>query len=273
MTIKFTTLFNTKPSIIHANGGFSDSVTQFTNKIGIRYVSLQRYASHFQNIENLVQFVTTEPLEKTKFGPFYNNKDSRLLIVTWNNKTSKGITEQFANAWGVDCCNLIKAGSEFQTIYKITSLLENLKYINTPYIMGLDANDVMILEHPTKILDRFIDRFESNGYKMLINAETNDYPSNMTKIEYEFTDSQWHFLNSGAYIGTKEYISKFLTKALLYYPELDNQHNDKHCLDQGCFKKAYQDSQINHEVILDYKCEIFLCLYGCNTNDIKIQIN
>ena len=95
-----------------------------------------------------------------------------LTIITWNNTDIKGYCEQSLEKLGLDYLVLGKGKKIWQNINKITTALEIIDLIKTPYVMALDCFDVIVLRNPYEALVKF----KAMDCEMLFNGEKIYYP-------------------------------------------------------------------------------------------------
>jgi len=262
----FNKIKNTYPSIIHANGVWHPTVKNILNKANLRYVQGEIFECFYENDQEI-------SLKSEIFNFNKNNEklDPSIGIYTWNNKAfrQKWIFEIICEINNLQYTNLINS-KEFKTFDKLTSINSELKRLkstnsNIKYLFCADSKDVLFTEHPNKFINEFL---INQNKKMIVNAETNDYPNNITMVE-QTNLLPFKFLNSGAYIAEINFLEKFTDLCLSFKEEYSNYlRHDLHALDQALFKKAYEC--LKNECTLDVNSELFLCLYGCDASWIDI---
>ncbi len=86
---------------------------------------------------------------------------------------------------------------------KITFNTEVVKKIDTEYIMFLDAADVIALAGPDEVMERYF----NIGHPWVYCTEKNIWPpDSFEETDYPPSESSYRFVNSGGYIGKREYI-------------------------------------------------------------------
>ena len=130
---------------------------------------------------------------------------------------------------------------------KIDNILNIIDSISTPYILCLDAVDVLL----SYDLSDLIDRFKSFDCDILYNASITNYP-NICK-DFEETESGFKYLNSGAFIGKIEYIKEF-------YQYIKSLGDFSEFSDSDQFKVRLARQKYNIKV--DTECFIFQTLNG-----------
>ena len=263
----FNKLKNTYPKIIHANGAWDNSVKSILEKIDLKYIN---------PIDN-AYFVYNDSEINSTHDIFIFNKNniplnSDIGIYTWNNRLykDKWLFELICEINNLTYTNLIdkKEFTTFDKLYTINQEVKRLKSINSPikYLFCCDSKDVFFIEHPNFFINDFL---IEKKLKMVINAETNDYPNNITNIEKN-NPMPFKYLNSGAYIAEINFLEFFTDYAISITEQYRSQYlHDPHCLDQLLFKKTYEI--FNNDVLLDCNTDLFLCLYGCNQDWIEIN--
>lgn len=108
------------------------------------------------------------------------------------------------DASGVDFVNAVYINTEnWKNTDKIINILKAIENIETPYILCLDAIDVLCSDDLSDLLSRF----KSFDCDILYNASIINYP-NICK-DFEDTETNFKFLNAGAFIGNVEAIKNF----------------------------------------------------------------
>lgn len=123
---------------------------------------------------------------------------------------------------GVKYINAIPDNLKFwKNPAKIKYLVQAIENVKTPYVLCLDALDILCVDDLSDLLPRF----EKFGCDMVYNASKLNYP-NICQDD-EDTDSAFKFLNAGAFIGKTSAVKDFykhLIKTELYneYKGFDN---------------------------------------------------
>ncbi len=143
------------------------------------------------------------------------------IVLCWN-KTIKPYTAQCLEHLGItDYVVLGQRIIDWKNVYKLNLVLDYLKTrCKTEYVLHLDATDVLLVDDPQILLDRFLQYYNCG---VLFNAEVHCHPnddfSHEAKLFEEKTYSQKHrHLNSGCYIGRKDAIIKVLQEAIAILP-------------------------------------------------------
>ena len=211
-------------------------------------------------------------LENLSDKKFKNHDD--LLILTWNNFKTSPLEECLIKR-NLSFEALGKDINIWNNLNKFTLNLEAIQNSNKKYIMGLDANDVLVVRDPKFI----VDEFEKNDCELMFNAESFFYP-NFMDIRYylenkKFQDSigktKYRFLNSGSWIGKRDFCLKFFEDCsnIRIWEMFDctgrmKLFNCDQSVVHSVFKKYYPKVQ------LDYFCKIFFNIALINPNEIKI---
>lgn len=219
-------------------------------------------------------------LEKKESGGCRKETKDNISIITWNNTGIKGCCELSLDNLGLDYLVLGKNIRNWRNINKITSALEVIDSIKTPYIMALDCFDVIVLRDPYEALEKF----KSMDCDMLFNAEKIYFPdyglaatgyysiTDKWKIfEANIENSVWKYLNSGALLAKTEFYKEFLINCLQRYNTL-NEDRESFPLPKDPFYKKYpaykisdSDQLITHwmhydyypKIKIDYQMKIF----------------
>lgn len=177
-----------------------------------------------------------------------------LTIFTWNNgHEAMGIFEKSMEHLGIPCM-ILGAGVENWQNSKHKPLLtyEALKNIKTKYIMGIDSRDAILIDDPNKILQLFLKNFDCD---LVFSADLMNWPNiaEFKKFEDKCAESfksDYKYLNSGAFIGKRDFCLDFFKKASETEPAKQAPKAD-----QGIFKRIFMD--YFPKVQLDYHCQLF----------------
>jgi hypothetical protein len=256
-------IFSTSPLIVHA-----PAFAYFSKKM-IVHDALNQYWTPI--VRNLDRVSPTICRKETK---------DELTIITWNTKETKKYCEISLDKLGLDYLVLGKNVGNWCNINKITTALEIVDAIKTPYVMGLDSFDVIVLRDPYEA----VEKFKTMDCDMLFNGEKTYYPDCglMVTGNYAITDkwkkhemslakSEWKFLNSGAFIVKTKFYKDFLTKCLERHDIIMNDAKSLPLPQDTLFKKYFNlkinnsDQLIAHwmhydyypRIEIDYKMEIF----------------
>jgi hypothetical protein len=191
--------------------------------------------------------------------------ESDLTILTWNNKKEASLVERSLEIFGVSPMILGKEIENWKHKDKIRLAAEALLNIKTEYVMGVDAFDVVFLNHPELVLRKFKDMKKS----MVFNASSGQYPKIQKQLDFERSltaNSIYAHLNAGVWIAEIETARKFwnLTNSQKIENEASSLIKEDICYEQ------YRDSEqlrakiafkLLHPIVsLDYQCEIFQCI-------------
>lgn len=177
-----------------------------------------------------------------------------LTIFTWNNgHTAMGVFEKSMQHLGIPCLVLGKGIKDWQNSkHKPLLTYEALKNIKTKYIMGVDSRDAILIDDPQKILDRFLSDFNCD---LVFSADLMNWPNIAEFKKFEDncaknSNSDYKYLNSGAFIGKREFCYDFFEIATKTPPTPKAPKAD-----QGILKQVFMD--FYPKVQLDYHCKLF----------------
>lgn len=136
---------------------------------------------------------------------------------------------------------------------KITFYTEAVKKLGSKYVMFLDAADVIALAGP----DEVIETYKELDHPWVYAAERNIWPRGSFKPDdYPPSESRYRYLNSGAYIGDREYIIEI-------YRDWTNNwtaNYDAFWSEQFWVAQNYMRDQ--DSIRLDTGCKLFQCMAG-----------
>lgn len=170
-----------------------------------------------------------------------------LMVMTFTNSPNQGTLEK----------QLIKnkqphlvLGRDFKVwknAYKTGIALNALESVQQPFILILDGFDVCY--HAD--LRATIHLLNESGKKLVMNGDRGIWPRDL--IDKQYTDYQraigrgrWRYINSGAWITTREYGVEFLNKCLALQGDTYSDQPPYHWV-------FYQ----NPDIGIDYDCKVF----------------
>lgn len=186
---------------------------------------------------------------------------TQLTVITWRTRPTPSVTERSLERWGVPCLTLGRYLPEWRNDMKLYLNVEVLEGVTSAYVMGLDADDVLVVTEPHHILAAFRE-FDCD---LLFGAEKESWPSVpfLTEFEASISESAYAYLNSGAWIGKTDACRSFFRDCL---DEDDGDIIAAHPVratfrdDQGRTRKTFR--RYHPATKLDYHCRIFQSLWA-----------
>ena len=217
---------------------------------------------------------------KTKKDNKRTTEFEEIDIITWNNK-EKGIFEKSLESKGWKYHLKGSDQKKWDNYKKFDYNVEVCKSSKKKYIMGCDSHDVIILSD----MEEIISKFEKSKSKMIFNCERFFYPDFDEPEIKKWKDnenkrgqgSKYPYLNSGAWIGEREFVLEFFEKCKPL-----KVYNLFNCDNYPPLKKEFigcDQSIVHHvlldypEVKLDYTCEIFMNIANMEDSDIEFEVN
>jgi hypothetical protein len=256
-------IWKTSPLIVHAPG------LQHSKEKNFIHMSFNPY--WIPIINNWEQESPTLCRKETK---------DELTIITWNSTGIKGYCEKSLERLGLDYFCLGKNIKKWCFLDKITTVLDIIDSIKTPYVMALDCFDVIVLRDPYEA----VEKFKKMNCDMLFNGEKNYHPDfglmatgtyaitdQWKKYEISMAGSEWKFLNAGALIAKTKFYKDFLIKCLERHEAIKKNPESLPLPHDPVYKK-YPDYKISNDdqlishwmhhdyhpaIMIDYKMEIF----------------
>ena len=183
-----------------------------------------------------------------------------LTILTWNSRPTKSLLERCLDARGIPHVVLGKHVSKWRPQVKPYLNAEALSRIDTEYVMGLDADDVLLVSCPSTILEAF----KSFDCDIVFSSERNSYPKVPSLYEFEksIAESEYCHLNSGAWIGRRAACQRFFRETanednadILAAHPAKHVHRDDQGITRKAFRRHYPAAR------MDYQCRMFQNLY------------
>lgn len=188
-----------------------------------------------------------------------------VTVLTWNSRPAKGVLQECLDWRGVPYLTLGRTLEWWRNCYKIYLTADALRRVTTPYVMALDADDVLVLSPIGEILETF----QAFGCDIVIGSEKHSWPDvrSLARFERSIAQSEYCYLNSGAWIGRTEACARFFQDC--QDADLGEILNDKSNMtilydDQGRTRQAFRRNY--PAVQLDYQCRIFQSLFKVPTS-------
>ena len=227
--------------------------------------------------------------EHTKFIQKPNDK---LTLLTWSVKDEEFLLGRVMKDMGCDdYLNVIlleKKDGQINWTDKISKTLEFIKDIDTEYVMGMDALDVIpSSDEPMSLWDNIVKLFEEYGCDILFNAEQYNWPSSkghgttlgsdnslMKELELveefykrmynDYFESPWIHLNSGCWIAKRDSMIEFYTEVVELIERNSYKPNYK---EEGFFGGDQGFVRVLSKkwfprLSIDYSCRIFQTIAG-----------
>lgn len=184
-------------------------------------------------------------------------KPSDLTIITFNNTKEKMLLEQRLDASNTEYVLLGKEVEKWTNPHKIELLKDYLPFVKTEFVLVLDCCDVVI----SSDLSNIINDFKTFNCNVLYNASSVIYPAekHYSAIEETICDDFFNHLNSGCFIGYKDYCLDLYTEAHKFEDEITKEH---HYSDQIRLKALYVKRY--PEIKIDSKSKIFQLFHWKN---------
>lgn len=219
-------LFNSRPLVVHAQGS-------------------HELKPHWRPIRDAFFSAPSRHLTAPK----------DLTIITCNNgHEAMGILERSLAHLGLSC--LVRGQGIHPWInsqHKPQVLAEALREIQTPYTLYADSRDAILLDDPSVLVQRFEQSFKA---ELVFGADRMSWPPirEFKKFEDalpEAGDSEFRYLNGGAWIGRTEFCREFFEEAARTPPLPEVPDSE-----QGILRKLFMHH--HPRVQLDYRCELFM---------------
>lgn len=179
-----------------------------------------------------------------------------LKVFTFNNRPVPMLLEQVAAQHGVQTTVLGRTVQYWVNRLKIKLCLDFLEHVEEPYVLGLDDDDVILLQDAPQLA---FNRFLQNNCKALYNASSVAHPnvSKYKEVDVQLVpDSIFAHLNSGCFIGETKFLREVYREAAAYN-DADTQLHFKS--DQVKIRPIYH--KLFPDLKIDSRCEIFQILY------------
>jgi hypothetical protein len=139
----------------------------------------------------------------------------------------------------------------WQNHWKIKYTYRFLQEVTTPYVLSLDAIDVLATADLTGLVDRFL----KMDCDILFGATTRPHPADMRDLETELTP--WKYLNAGTILGKTEALKDFFGDCDALADELNETHYNNEQRIIKTIRRNYPNAKC------DVQCELFQTVGGC----------
>lgn len=183
-----------------------------------------------------------------------------LTILTWSDRPAKRLVEQCLDRWGATSVRLGEELPKWRPDMKVFLNADALTRVESEYVLAVDADDVLVVAPPQKILADF----QPFGCDIVFSGEKNSYPRMpyLEAFERSIAESFYCHLNSGAWIGKTEACRRFFRDCLdEHRSDIVPSHPVAHilCDDQGVTRKTFR--RYHPAVKIDYHCRLFQSLF------------
>ncbi|HEY0980940.1 MULTISPECIES: class I SAM-dependent methyltransferase [unclassified Schlesneria] len=179
-------------------------------------------------------------------------------LLTWNGgdrpEKPNGILESSAARFGCETLVLGQTVRPWVNGKKLQLTADALAGVTTEFVVGMDSGDVLLVDHPDVMVQRFREHFSCD---LLFNATGSDcWPPRPEFIMYEQQRPAArcaqgrHWLNAGCWVGRTEFCRKYFRDLASFAATSESGH-----CDQTIVKMTWP--QWYPRVQLDYGCQIF----------------
>jgi hypothetical protein len=179
-----------------------------------------------------------------------------LTILTWNSRAESGLLERSLDHLGIPY--IVKGRGIDDWINsrdKPRLTVEALHEIDTPYVLAVDSFDAIVIDDPLRLIADFNTHFDAD---LVFNGGKINWPNVADFRRFEdglpgAQDSEFRYLNGGAWIGRLDFCRRFFAEACDTPPA--SLHTDS---EQGILKQLLP----RHvpRVRIDYRCRMFQTL-------------
>jgi len=180
-----------------------------------------------------------------------------LTILTWNHGSPSckpnGVLEKSLHLLGVSPVVLGGGLAKWKNLCKLRLTADALQEVATPYVLGADSADAVVLDDPSLLVERFEAHYTC---ELLFNATGPPcWPDLPEYVAYESSRplaavaQGRHFLNSGVWIGHTGFCRTFLT-ALAQEPPVRGFEWSEQAVIKRAWPRWYPHVQLDYRAIL-----------------------
>ena len=138
-------------------------------------------------------------------------------VITWSSYDHETLLERCMGRLGVPV-TVLRPDGEWTNVEKINLLVDYLPKCKAKYVIGLDADDVIMIDSPDSIIERWKETYPES--KLLYNGGHQRWPKrycpptrDCDRFEQVTFEGKWSkHLNAGAWVGEREYVLEFYKK-------------------------------------------------------------
>jgi len=177
-------------------------------------------------------------------------------IITWNSRAEPGLLERSLDHLGIPYIAKGRGIADWTNSRDKPRLtLEALGEIETPYVIGIDSFDAIVVDDPALLIPRFENDFDAD---LVFNGGKINWPNVADFKRFEdalpgAAESDFRYLNGGAWIGRLDSCREFFAEACRTAPH--PLHTDS---EQGILKQLLP--RYVPRVQVDYRCRMFQTL-------------
>jgi hypothetical protein len=174
-----------------------------------------------------------------------------LTILTWNNGSpGMGVLERSLDHLGIPCRVTGQGIADWvNSRDKPRLTCEALESITTPYVLGVDSGDAILVDDPSHLIALFESRF---GCDLVFGADKINFPT--LKVFKDFEDSlpgaaesEFRYLNGGVWLGRTAFCRELFAEVCRTPPVASRP-----AAEQGILKQLFP--RYHPRVQLDYTC-------------------
>lgn len=194
-----------------------------------------------------------------KYNPSKEDNIEDLAIITWNNKESS-ILEKCLDSKNLNYFSLGKKQKKWNNFLKFDFTLDFLKKNNFKYVLAMDSFDVIVVGKIKNVFDKFL----VSNKKIIFNGEKKFYPDlnisyfiDCKKFQEETEIFYFKFLNSGVWIGERNFCIDFFEKCIeiknrnpVSVEEFDKINNCDQSIVHYVYKYFYPQCSIDSRCIM-----------------------
>jgi hypothetical protein len=217
-----------------------------------------------------------------------------LTVITWSIPNEEFVLGRCMEKLGCrEDLHVISFTKPFEWIGKVTKTLNYLKYIETPYVMGLDALDVIPSTDEGNLWEEILKHFKEMDVDILFNAESSSWPDegHGTSLERDhpliiklndskgieegvyrdMLKSNRCYLNSGCWIAKTDKMIEFYMDVCNLIKEYPKSKDSESYFggEQGFVRAIVPD--FFPKLIIDYESKIFQTIVGMSEDNITIH--
>ena len=203
----------------------------------------------YQSFQRLCQAAWSQPRRRARCD--------ELTLLTFNTgeRPAKpcGVFERSCHRFGMAPVVLGRGARNWRNVAKLRLLAEALKRVRTPYVMAADSCDVLLLDSPAVVLERFKQHFACD---LVYNTTGSGcYPDLPEFIRYESSRPMAavahgrHWLNAGVWIGRTEFAREYYA-SLAASPLIPGYEHSEQAVVKREWPKWYPRVQLDYLAIM-----------------------
>jgi len=188
--------------------------------------------------------------------------DISWAVITWSTSESKSVLEASLACFGGAPIVLGRDSiGQWENRHKLDLTVTALSMLDVDVVIGLDAYDVVLLDHPSEI----VNRFKRMPWDIVFNASPKPWPADhaeplvQASLDHEYDlRGKYRHINAGAWVAKRSAALSFFQRAAA----VDTSASVYPWSEQIAVRRAWEESGFDSGIGVDSTCYIFQHMRG-----------